>query len=101
MPNVRSFLNKFSLFSDGISRSGTFCALYSVLERVKFEQVVDVFQAIKAMRIQQQGLVKTVVCHSAFNCTLAARLMPYLFHVHFTVCFVCSIIAKLTDSVSR
>lgn len=49
-------------FSDGIGRSGTFCGLYSVLERVKIEQVVDVLQAIKAMRIHKPGLVKTTVC---------------------------------------
>lgn len=47
--------------SDGLGRSGTFCALYSVLERLKIEQVVDVFQAIKAMRIPRPGLVKTTV----------------------------------------
>ncbi|EDO34233.1 predicted protein [Nematostella vectensis] len=45
--------------SDGIGRSGTFSALYSVLERVKIEQVIDVLQAIKAMRIPRPGLVKT------------------------------------------
>ncbi|XP_015770553.1 PREDICTED: receptor-type tyrosine-protein phosphatase alpha-like [Acropora digitifera] len=45
--------------SDGLGRSGTFCALYSVLERLKIEQVVDVFQAIKAMRIPRPGLVKS------------------------------------------
>ncbi|KAL9973643.1 hypothetical protein ACROYT_G020124 [Oculina patagonica] len=45
--------------SDGLGRSGTFCALYSVLERLKIEQVIDVFQAIKAMRIPRPGLVKT------------------------------------------
>lgn len=48
-------------FSDGIGRSGTFCALYSVLERLKIEQVVDVFQAVKAMRISRPGLVKSAV----------------------------------------
>jgi len=46
--------------SDGIGRSGTFAALNAVLERVKVEQVVDVFQAIKAMRIQRAHLVKTL-----------------------------------------
>lgn len=32
-----------------------------MLERVKIEQVVDVLQAIKAMRIPRPGLVKTNV----------------------------------------
>lgn len=55
------FLCVSVLYSDGLGRSGTFCALYSVLERLKIEQVIDVFQAIKAMRISRPGLVKTAV----------------------------------------
>ncbi|XP_028408092.1 receptor-type tyrosine-protein phosphatase S-like [Dendronephthya gigantea] len=46
--------------NDGQGRSGTLAALCSVLERVKTEQVVDVFQTIKALRIQRPGLVKHV-----------------------------------------
>ncbi|CAB4018698.1 partial [Paramuricea clavata] len=46
--------------NDGQGRSGTFAALCSVLERVKTEQVVDVFQTVKALRIQRPGLVKDV-----------------------------------------
>ena len=48
-------------FSDGISRTGAFCSLYSVLERVKTEQIVDVFQAVKTLRIQRAGLLGTIV----------------------------------------
>ena len=51
----------FCRCSDGLGRSGTFAALSAVLERIKVEQVVDVFQAIKAMRIQRPHLVKTLV----------------------------------------
>ena len=50
--------------SDGLSRTGAFCALYSVLERVKTEQIVDVFQAIKTLRIQRTGLLGTIVSQS-------------------------------------
>lgn len=50
--------------SDGLSRTGAFCALYSVLERVKTEQIVDVFQAIKTLRIQRTGLLGTIVSYS-------------------------------------
>ncbi|XP_046853383.1 receptor-type tyrosine-protein phosphatase delta-like isoform X2 [Xenia sp. Carnegie-2017] len=46
--------------NDGQGRSGTFAALCSVLERVKIEQVVDVFQTVKALRIQRPGVVKHV-----------------------------------------
>ena len=48
-------------FSDGIGRTGAFCTLYSVLERVKTEQIVDVFQAVKTLRIQRTGLMTTIV----------------------------------------
>ena len=47
--------------SDGVGRSGTFCAIYSILERVKLEQVVDVFQAVKALRVRRPGALKTSV----------------------------------------
>ena len=61
---------------DGLGRSGTFCALYSVLERVKVEQVVDVFQAIKAMRISRPGLVKTAVSRSNTHPSLRTNPTP-------------------------
>lgn len=51
----------YCCYSDGVSRTGTFCALYSVLERVKTEQIVDVFQAVKTLRIQRAGLLGTFV----------------------------------------
>lgn len=54
--------------SDGISRTGAFCALYSVLERVKTEQIVDVFQAVKTLRIQRAGLLGTLVSRARVVC---------------------------------
>jgi protein tyrosine phosphatase len=47
--------------SDGVGRSGTFAAVYSLLERVKAEQVIDVFQAIKVLRLGRPNAVKTLV----------------------------------------
>lgn len=47
--------------SDGVGRSGTFAAVYSLLERVKAEQVLDVFQAIKVLRLGRPDAVKTLV----------------------------------------
>ena len=38
-----------------------------MLERLKIEQVIDVFQAIKAMRIPRPGLVKTAVSQHLEN----------------------------------
>ena len=51
----------FPQFSDGSGRSGVFVVLYSQLERLKTEHVVDVFQGIKAARTQRMGIVHNVV----------------------------------------
>ena len=39
-----------------------------MLDRVKTEQVVDVFQAVKTLRIQRTGLVENVVCMYMYMC---------------------------------
>ena len=52
---------------DGIARSGTFLVIHSQLERLKTEGVVDVFQAVRAARIQRPGVIPnnvyTVICY--------------------------------------
>ena len=45
------------------SRSGMFCAIATTIERCKTEGVVDVFQVVKALRIQKPAAVRTVVSH--------------------------------------
>jgi len=47
--------------SDGCGRTGSFIAIYYTLERVKAEQTVDIFQAIKNSRIRRTALVSNVV----------------------------------------
>ena len=47
--------------SDGVGRTGTFCALVTALERVKTEQIVDVFRTIRTHRIQRSGMVANLV----------------------------------------
>ena len=56
------------LCSDGIGRSGCVASIMSVIERVKIEQTVDVFQTIKLIRAKRPGAVNTLV-----------RLAPFLF----------------------
>ncbi|KAL5486475.1 hypothetical protein EMCRGX_G018961 [Ephydatia muelleri] len=55
--------------NDGIGRTGSFCAAYSMMDRFKVEQVVDAFQTIKSMRIQRAGLLDSlaqyIFLHSA------------------------------------
>lgn len=56
------FQCNYSIFcSNGSGRSGTFVVLHSQLERLKTEQVVDVFQGIKTARIQRMGIVQNKV----------------------------------------
>ena len=50
-----------SSYSDTVSRSGMFCAIATTIDRCKTESVVDVFQVVKAQRLQKPGLVLTVV----------------------------------------
>ena len=38
-----------------------FCAIATTIERCKTEGVVDVFQMVKALRVQKPGSVRTVV----------------------------------------
>ena len=54
-------LSSFLLYSDTVSRSGMFCAIVTTIERCKTEGVVDVFQVVKALRVQKPGAVTSVV----------------------------------------
>ena len=47
--------------SDTVSRSGIFCAFMNAMECCKAEGTVDVFQVVRALRIQKPGAVPTVV----------------------------------------
>ena len=58
------YATKFMFYfisSNGVGRSGTFCAIVSTLERVKQEQVLDVFQTVKSIRTNRPGAVQTLV----------------------------------------
>ena len=47
--------------SSGVGRTGVFIALSIIMERMKLECVVDVFQAVKMLRIQRPAMVQTLV----------------------------------------
>ena len=51
----------FVFHSDGVGRSGCVSTIMSVIERVKTEQTVDVFQTIKLIRAKRPGGVDTLV----------------------------------------
>ena len=47
--------------SSGVGRTGVFIALNIILERMKLEGVVDIFQTVKMLRIQRPAMVQTLV----------------------------------------
>uniref|UniRef100_A0A671MUZ4 protein-tyrosine-phosphatase n=1 Tax=Sinocyclocheilus anshuiensis TaxID=1608454 RepID=A0A671MUZ4_9TELE len=47
--------------SAGAGRTGTFIALSNILERVKAEGLLDVFQTVKSLRTRRPHMVQTVV----------------------------------------
>ena len=53
--------------NDGVGRTGTFITMYSELERLKAEGVVDIAQRVKFSRIARPGIVQNVkqytYCH--------------------------------------
>ena len=59
-----------------MSRVGVFCSLVNAIDLCKTEGIVDVFQVVKALRIQKPGIVQTVVRHFTKNgqCTLSHAL---------------------------
>ena len=58
----RVFVSLFvSLHSDGVGRSGCLSAIMSLIDRVKTEQTVDVFQTVKLIRARRPGAVDTLV----------------------------------------
>ena len=53
-----------------------FCAIVTTIERCKTEGVVDVFQVVKALRVQKPGAVLTVV--STIGCYSVCKVLCYI-----------------------
>jgi len=49
------------ILSAGVGRTGVFIALSIVLERMRYEGVVDMFQTVKMLRTQRQGMIQSEV----------------------------------------
>jgi len=59
--NVDADNSVLNVLSAGAGRTGTFIALSNILERVKAEGLLDVFQTVKSLRMQRPHMVQTVV----------------------------------------
>ena len=57
---TRTHTHTHTTHSDTVSRSGVFCSFISATECCKTEGIVDLFQVVKALRIQKPGSVLTV-----------------------------------------
>ena len=51
----------FVVFSGGSGRTGTYIAISMLLDRLKVEGVVDVFQTVRALRLQRMHMVQSLV----------------------------------------
>jgi len=56
--------------SAGVGRTGVFVALSIVLERMRYEGVVDLFQTVKLLRTQRQGMIQSEVFIRMCLCTV-------------------------------
>ena len=54
-------LNVLLSNSAGVGRTGVFITLSIVLERMRFESVVDMYQTVKILRTQRPAMVQTEV----------------------------------------
>ncbi|KAM4640553.1 receptor-type tyrosine-protein phosphatase C [Discoglossus pictus] len=60
--------------SDGSQQTGTFCALWNLLESANVEGVIDVFQAVKNLRKQRSGMVSSIEHYQFLYDTLASTV---------------------------
>lgn len=63
----------FVCCSAGAGRTGTFIALSNILERVKAEGLLDVFQTVKSLRMQRPHMVQTVVSISRHGASKSGK----------------------------
>uniref|UniRef100_A0A3B3Q821 protein-tyrosine-phosphatase n=1 Tax=Paramormyrops kingsleyae TaxID=1676925 RepID=A0A3B3Q821_9TELE len=47
--------------NDGSTRTGLFCALWNILDSAETEKVVDMFQVVKTLRKERQGVILSLV----------------------------------------
>ena len=57
-------LDSVSFDSGGVGRTGVFCGVSVMIERLKAEGVIDVFQTVQAMRLQRPAMVQTKVTNT-------------------------------------
>lgn len=69
-----------------MGRTGVFITLSIVLERMRYEGVVDIFQTVKMLRTQRPAMVQTEVrghtdTHTKYHIHTSSLLLEALFSV--------------------
>ncbi|XP_030061671.1 receptor-type tyrosine-protein phosphatase C isoform X2 [Microcaecilia unicolor] len=60
--------------SDGSQQTGTFCALWNLLESAEVEEVIDVFQTVKTLRRERPGMVASFEHYQFLYDTIASTV---------------------------
>ena len=64
------------VFRNGVGRSGVFCAVSTVAEKITSDDAVDIFQAVKRLRMNRPLMVETLVSTEHKH---ISYLNPFLF----------------------
>ena len=89
---VAHFLSLFvaDLLRNGGGRSGMFSACTILMEMIQYQNVVDVFYAVKTLRNAKPNMVETLVGSELFKLPNASELScqkwKRLFHFHVFIC---------------
>ena len=62
--------------SAGVGRTGTFILLDSMLERMKAEDTVNVYEFLRNMRAKRVFMVQTLVCEYTMLITITTVISP-------------------------
>ncbi|XP_068670555.1 receptor-type tyrosine-protein phosphatase F-like [Montipora foliosa] len=69
--------------SGGVGRTGVFCGISMMIERLKSEGVIDVFQTVQAMRLQRPAMVQTAEQYEFCYTTLQEYLDSFDLYANF------------------
>ncbi|XP_077980993.1 receptor-type tyrosine-protein phosphatase kappa-like [Glandiceps talaboti] len=68
---------------NGLGRSGVFCAFVAANEKIKMEQIVNVFQAVKTLRDNRPQMVETLAQYEYIYDALLAYLDSFATYANF------------------
>ena len=69
-----------------MGRTGVFITLSIVLERMRYEGAVDIFQTVKMLRTQRPAMVQTEVCVDKGSGSSHERVAPMKSQKWYGVC---------------